>query len=358
MKNRIFGALLCALFCVVGSASAQTGGFTTDLAQWQSDVPGTSLALNLESLVKFDGTLLDGNVDAFDTVPDGQNLGWGTLSQGFVDPNGVEGVLTRTVGGLILARSLEGVPLVHTIDSTNGALNGFCIRYVNLAADIRVYEGATLVDSFTTVPGQFDSDDPETHICWENLGGVEVTRVEVERTAGQDVDGNPEFFTIDGEFRFEAAAADPATCFEQLADVKAEVAALLADAEACDAYWLDGALDCIEWMQDDIFWDPSGDRLTQYGGSMFIGAAYTVCYLEYVDDPAADVLIDELLAVLECIVDNEIAYAMENGGNSCYIENAEHFADLGEIIDEDFDNQVVATLAYRLAWLHAYYATQ
>jgi hypothetical protein len=258
---------------------------------------------------------------------------------------------------LFLTTPLEGAPIAHNLNPALGILEGFCFRYANLSADIRVYDGDTVVDSFTTVPGQFSVDAPETFICWENTNGVNVTRVEVETRSGQ-ADVNSALFIIDGEFRFECDPEPTATCFSQLADVQAGVAALLADADDSDAYWAEGALDCIEWMQDDIFWDPSGDRLTQYGGTMFIGAAYTVCYLEYVDDPAADLLIDELLAVLECIVDNEIAYAIENGGNSCYIENAEHFANLGEIIDEDFDNQVVATLAYRLAWLHAYYATQ
>ena len=94
-----------------------------------------------------------------------------------------------------------------------------------------------------------------------------------------------------------------------------------------------------------------------YGGSLFIGGAYTVAYLERVDDPQSDVLIDQLLDVLECIVDREIDYAIANDGHACLLERAEDFANLAEIIDEDFDNQVVATLAYKLAWLNAYYST-
>lgn len=202
-----------------------------------------------------------------------------------------------------------------------------------------------MIDSITTGPGQTDVNDPETFIYWDNTNGDNVTRVEIEPAA--DIPGSAALAIFDGEFRF-ACEPDSATCYEQMSDVRADVAALLATTnDNCDAYYLEGAINCLDWMQEDIFWEqPSGNRLSQYGGSMFIGAAYTVLYLEYVDDPAADVLIDELLSVLECIVDNEIAYAIENGGNSCYIDNAQHFAELGTIIDDDFDNQVVATLAY------------
>ena len=166
---------------------------------------------------------------------------------------------------------------------------------------------------------------------------------------------------LSGKFIFETPAPEPATCFEMLTDVRIDVDALLAtvDPDSSDAYFLDSAAGCLEWMQDDVFWEqPSANRLSRYGGSLFVGAAYTVLYLERVDDPAADIIIDGLLDVLECIVDNEIAYAIENDGHDCFIENAEYFADLAAIIDDDFDNEFVATLAYRLAWLNAFYSTE
>ena len=166
------------------------------------------------------------------------------------------------------------------------------------------------------------------------------------------------FIITDAQFVFSDVEPPVETCFDLLTNVKLEVAALLETSEGHDAAYLQGALSCIQWSQHDCFWEqPSGDRLSIYGSSVFIGAAYTVSYLERVNDPQADVIIDDLLDVLECLVDNEIEYAIANGGRESFIERAVDFAELGEIIDDDFDNQVVATLAYKLAWVHAYYST-
>jgi len=131
---------------------------------------------------------------------------------------------------------------------------------------------------------------------------------------------------------------------------------LLVDAEGSEVYFLQQAHDCVCWMQDDTFWE-NENRLTAYGGSMFIGAAYTVAYLEWSYHPEADALIEKIMVALECIVEAEIEYAIENGGHDCFIEAAEYYADLAEIIDDDFDSEYVATFAYRLSWLHAFYAT-
>ena len=268
-------------------------------------------------------------------------------------------MVIQSGNGSIFVNPLVGAPVVFNIDPANGVLNGFCLRYFNLAADVRIFDGDTEIDSFTTVPGQFDSSEPETFICFEN-DGSNVTRIEIEPTPGQDM-GLSRFFVDSGEFRFEEAVPDLVTCFELLSEFRANVAALLGNSvpHSHDEYLLENVLDCTDWMQQDVFWEqPSGNRLSQYGGTLFIGAAYTIAYLEHVEDPAADVLIDDLLDVLECLVDNEIAYAIANDGHTCFIERAEDFADLAAVIDDDFNNEVVASLAYRLAWLHAYYATQ
>lgn len=148
------------------------------------------------------------------------------------------------------------------------------------------------------------------------------------------------------------------SCFELLADVQSEIELLLDSSSGENARKLSTALGCIEWIQEDVFWEqPSNDRLSRYGGTFFIGSALIVKYLEAVHDPQADVIIDQFLVVLECIVDNEIAFAIENGGNPNFIDRAEDLADLALLIDEELDSEFIATLAYRLAWLNAYQAT-
>ena len=90
---------------------------------------------------------------------------------------------------------------------------------------------------------------------------------------------------------------------------------------------------------------------------MFTGAAYAICYLEHAGVDGTEEIVDSILEKLEQIVDDEIDYAIANGGRPDFIECAEDYAELAEWIDEDLDNPVVATIAYKLAWAHAYFAT-
>ena len=364
MKFRFLSALVCALFVVSACAHADdSGDFSTDRAQWQNDACGTIIDIGFDQIVDFSGNLLADLSDYNSTVPNGQALAWGNLSQVGSTP---DGVIFRKDDQIsyqeAFVRILVGRRLSINIDPANpavGSLTGFCLRYGNaFQANVNIYEGTTLIDSCNTEVGQNDIvGGTPTYICWSNSTGANVTRIEIEPIL--DGSGGEEIALLEGEFSFGDCDANP-TCFEQLGSVKDNVASFLdSTTNAEDAYWAEGALDCICWSQQDVFWEqPSGDRLSRYGGSFFIGAAYAVAYLECVDDPQADVLIDELMVVLECIVDAEIEYAIANGGRSCFIDRAEDLANLGEMIDDDFNNEIIATLVYRLAWLNAYYSTQ
>jgi len=360
MRHHVFSAVILSLI-FSATSFAQSGGFSTlsgDFAPFCDTVEGDPIAFEVGTLVAADGsTVAEG--DSNQLVPNNQVVPFGTLTA-----VNREDIQAGNLGEENFLGAAQGSPLMFTPNPENGELNGFCLRFANRIADVRIFDGDTLIDSITTTQGQDAPDAPRTFICWENTEGVSVTHIEIENSLLSDdlaLDPIAVFVVLEGKFVFEPPAPEPATCFEMLTDVRSDVDALLAasDPYGSDAYFLDGASGCLEWMQDDIFWEqPSGNRLTQYGGSLFVGAAYTILYLEQVEDPAADDIIDGLIEVLECIVDNEIAYAIENDGHACFIENAEYFAELGEIIDDDFDNEVIATLAYRLAWLNAFYATE
>jgi hypothetical protein len=339
------------------------GDTFSDCATWEAAVCGSVVDDGFDGFVDFDGAPVPDSF--FGAIPSPQSVVWGDVSQegnspaglaffSDLDANGVE------QGGVLFD---DGRPVVMTPNGVLGPLQGICIDFevanenvANSGAFVNFYDGDTLVETVAVpiVPENSGNSVPGT-FGWINTDGINVTRFEFAVQGGTNDLG----VVRNAQLAFGESCDPPAeTCFEGLAAVKADIEALLATSTASDACYLTGALDCVCWMQNDCFWEqPSGNRLSQYGGSMFVGAAYAVCYLEWVDDPQADVIIDDLLAVLECIVDNEIAYAIENGGAQCYIDRAEDYAELGEIIDEDFDNQVVATLAYRLAWLHAYYST-
>ena len=266
-----------------------------------------------------------------------------------------------------LAADPGGYEFVLRFDEASGPVNGFCLDYFkSVQADFQVslYDGDLLLETFDVDAGQ----PTNSRLDFGYLNSEEFNITHVEFTfIPFDVDsGAPDqpfpiplaALIFDVQIAFcEDLPPVEATCYDQLATLVAEIQAAADAADGRDARYYNAAAACAEYMQCEAFWDDDFDRLSRYGGSLFIGGAYTIAYLERVDDPQSDVLIDKLLDVLDCIVDREIDYAIDNGGEACLIERAEDFADLAEIIDEDFDNQVVATLAYKLAWLNAFYST-
>ena len=113
----------------------------------------------------------------------------------------------------------------------------------------------------------------------------------------------------------------------------------------------------IEYAADDVFFEEDGERLSAHGGSLFTYSAYAIYYLQASGADGTDELVEEILAKLDAIVDSEIEYAIANAGDSRLIERAEHLVDVAQFIDDDLGNEVVASIAYKLAWLNAYCAT-
>ena len=371
-------AITCFFTVASSTAYAQSTVFTNSDARtdWAAAVLGTIVEDDFESLRTTDGSLFldDAELGVISPLQNPQSLAWGDLFGPESDsPNSFVTFLSNfggpelPPGGLTVGPNIatsDPAPIGFTFNNPdNGALEGFVLSIRDqLAAsrlEISIFEGDKLLESFfvenlaENITG-FVPEDPDTYAFgWINTNNLNATRVEIAEV------GDGESLTLsNARFAFFDPEPVAETCFDLLTDVRLEVAALLATSEGHDAAYLQGALSCLQWSQHDCFWEqPSGNRLSIYGSSVFIGAAYTVNYLERVNDPQADVIIDELLDVLECIVENEIDYAIANGGRESFIDRAEDFAVLGEIIDGDFDNQVVATLAYRLAWVHAYYST-
>jgi len=265
----------------------------------------------------------------------------------------ITGVVSDGLGALTV---VDDTTTCLELDPALGQFEGFLLQTNTFfPPTISLFDGDTLVQTVALMAGDspFDLDDGFSY-GWINTDELEVTKIVIEdNTPGSLIINTFDISTIP-----DVVEPPAETCFDELGAVKSEIEALLATATGDDALYLQCALNCICWTQQDCFWvQPSGDRLSVYGSSVFLANAYTVCYLERVADPQSDVIIDQLLDVLECIVDKEIEYAIANGGTQCYIDRAADYAELGDIIDDDFDNQVIATLAYRLAWLNAYYST-
>jgi hypothetical protein len=362
-------AFACLLTLLQTSANAQSLTFIDNnaLTDWNNALPETASVEgdDYESIVDADGVPISEvnfEIGAIG-LQNPQPLAWGSISGNSMDPDGrlVFGALFTQRLGVAQDPILFGIGrLTFTFDNPDrGLLEGlfFFMNSNNSLATIEFYNGDTLLESFEVDSefrsSGFDETNPLTFpFGWVNTDGLDVTRVDIL---------GPGVTVSEAQFAFAEVppVIPPAmTCFDQLTDVRVAIEDLAAASEGSDAALLQCAADCVEWTQNDVFWvQPSSNRLTAYGGSVFIGAAYTVLYLENVDNPETDIIIDELLAVLECIVENEINYAIENGGHQCFIDRAIDLAELATIIDDDFDNELIATLAYRLAWLNAFYST-
>ncbi len=143
-----------------------------------------------------------------------------------------------------------------------------------------------------------------------------------------------------------------------LANIAVEIGDL-ADAatDSADAYALNVACAALNFAAEDEFFEEDGNRLTRLGGNVFTGAAYAIAFLEYTSVEGTEDIVDRILDKLEQIVDDEIDYAIDNGGRPKFIERAEDLAEVAQWIDEDLDNPVVATVVYKLAWATAFFAT-
>lgn len=145
---------------------------------------------------------------------------------------------------------------------------------------------------------------------------------------------------------------------QDLIQITSEIADLVAaTSDPVDSFFLDRAENALTFATDDAFYEEGGDRLSQFGANMFVGAAYSVLFLQRADVDGAEELVDRILETLDKIVDDEIAYAIENGGRPEFIDRAEDVVAIAEFIDDDLGNEFVATIAYRLAWINAYLAT-
>ena len=197
---------------------------------------------------------------------------------------------------------------------------------------------------------------PELPNFWGFTGTEEIAQVRVTTSDGFNIAANVVFANI------SAGNCEPIaepSCFDQIALIKGDLAALIADSDgnAHELHKLENAFACLCIMEDPIFWQDDFTRLSYYGSNFFLGGAYTIAWLEASGNAGIDPIIDDIIGLLECIVDNEIEYAIANGGHDCFIHYAEAYADVADQLYEDVDLPIVSALAYRLAWLHAFYST-
>ena len=291
-------------------------------------------------------------------LPMPTDLGWGGFTSFGYGANAFFNfVSVGRLGFVIDEQQLDGTGEVERTfyldpDPALGPVEGFCFHYGSAGFNIDIYDGATLVESLHA-PSSGPTDFAD--FGWINVDGLNVTRIEIYSVPDVPM-GNPVTFISSIDFSFGVYCPPADSPYDQLTGVRDDIATLLADASGRDAVYLNRALTALNQMQNGFLWQDD-NRLTRFGGRLFVAAGFAVAFLERTSDPQADAIIDDLMSALATIVDTEIAYAIDNGGDGDLIAQAEYFAQLARIIDNDYDNQVIATRAYRLAWSSAYNST-
>lgn len=285
-----------------------------------------------------------------------------TFPSGVLTLSDDEGNFATFVPGqpLTLVSDFVGTPEPFTIpvngnlsfepDPALGAAFGFCFTGFGPETIARVFDGDTLIGELTT------SDPGFVSTSFIAEPGQTITRIEFD-TQVLFVDLAVGFCEPEPEPEPEPPVVELSKqeCLEAIA---MEVGAL-ADAatDPYEVYALNVACAALHFSAKDKFYEEGGNRLTAHGGNVFTGAAYAICYLEHTGVEGTEDIVDRIVDKLEEIVDCEIEYAIANGGTPQFIERAEEFAEVAEWIDEELDNPVVATIAYKLAWANAYFAT-
>ena len=244
--------------------------------------------------------------------------------------------------------------VVFEPDSELGDVCGVCFSGLltnNLPADTNfLNERLEIFDGDTSLGIVIPSEDP-SFIAGP---GQKITRIERAILFGQQNVITDIVLAVK-----QAPVVEEDVSSQQcLANIAVEIGDL-ADAatDSEDAYALNVACAALNFAARDDFFEEDGNRLTRYGSSVFTGAAYAISFLEYADVEGTEDIVDRILDKLEQIVDDEIDYALANGGTPKFIERAEDLAEVAQWIDEDLDNPVIATFVYKLAWVKAFFAT-
>lgn len=339
--------IVTLLFLFPSALAAQTTTFTSQ-TEWEAAICGTLVEDNI-------GDLVDGHVNFFG-LPNGVNLGWGTLtSYGFMENSFFNLVGNNPPYGFFIGERVVSGPTVvntyyldldPTLITTLGSSEGFCFTYASdVGFNIDLYDGTTLVDSLNA-PTSGTAATAE--FGWINVDALDFDRVEIYDPNSA---GFPTFITsIDFSFGEHCLPGD--SSFDELTVLQGDVADLLADASGSDAFFLGRALNLIDNMLDGSLWDDD-NRLSQNGSSLFLNAAAAIIYLGRVNSHEADAVVDDLLSTLSSIVDAEIAYATANNGTPQLISLAEFFANVADSIN----SPAIAALVYRQAWACARAAT-
>ena len=239
--------------------------------------------------------------------------------------------------------------LTLNVDPAAGELEGFSFGYQVFApgATVTIYDAANSVINTYALSDAIPAGPEGNFFGWINCNGDDVSRVEI---------CSPIAFNsfIGGSFSFNPVVVLPGNQ-GALQLIIEDLENVLPLASAGDQFWIEAAIQDLTDAQDPVFW-ANDDRLSNFGTGFFNHVFWAVFALENVEDESlVQDLQESIQELLGAVVDAEISFAIETGGNQNLINFADFFTNFADAFAAA-GLYLEAVLLNFYAWILAFFA--
>ncbi|MFK7769547.1 MAG: hypothetical protein AB8B55_20210 [Mariniblastus sp.] len=322
------------------ASTVSAGDVFDDKDLWRASVCGNVIGTDFGSVVDFAGNSLPDDFSG--EIPTPQNLSYGVVSQ---EGNalGIRALSTNGSVGFVadFARSVD-------IDINPGLdpVEGVCFRVLQLDSIYKFYDGDTLVE---TQVAEYDAtltfDDAPAYWGWTNTEGLNITRIEISGTEESNF-----AIVIEGEISFGGNCSPSPE--ESLEEIIASLEAIGPTGCYFDDLRIDLATYFLGSAANPAFFNEDGS-LNDNGCLFFWYAKKATSLLSRVNGNAdVDQAQMDIQAVLNSIVEGELAAAVAAGGDAYSIATAEDFLLQAEMFAAAGDYKRAARKS-KWAWVFA-----
>jgi len=166
-------------------------------------------------------------------------------------------------------------------------------------------------------------------ICWLNSDLENVTRIEVAAPPLEDEGFNLITRVESADFAFKDSSAQPVdTCKSLLQDLIVDLGSIESTGNSLDDQLISYALWYLECATDDSLWSDD-DHLANCNFFYYTNKATK--FLSWVSDSAeVTQVLEDIQAVLSCVVENEISAATDAGGDADNLAWAEYYQECAD----------------------------
>ena len=265
---------------------------------------------------------------------------WGTYTNpNFEFNNGVD---IAGDEGMVVSNSGAVLDIIGQTELCNGV--GLCYSGGDLTITCTLSDGSV---ETLTAPATADLVTTE-FFGWTNETGQDVVQIQINA----QVNETNFVFCTDIAFTGETCPDEPGTAQDTLDHLIDDVAALLPSGNAADDKCVVKAIQRLTGMQNASLW-LDGDRLdSKKGHKFFKRARFAIRSLECVSSVDTGAIVSAINDLQLQVLDVEIQYAVENGGNGGSIATALFFRFVGQFQAAN-GNYQAASNNFGIAWEYA-----